>query len=153
MQSESRGRLETAYRQHGARLWQAIVLSTGDPDVASEAVAEAFARALRRGDAIRSPEAWVWRVAFRLAWRDLKNRRDHKMGAAQTQDFPTETIELRDALLRLPRMQRAAIVLQYLGGYSHREIARALRSTPAAIAVHVHRGRQRLRKELGVRDD
>jgi DNA-directed RNA polymerase specialized sigma24 family protein len=41
-------------------MWQAVLAFAGDPEVASDAVAEAFAQALRRGDAIRSPERWLW---------------------------------------------------------------------------------------------
>ena len=44
-----------------------MYLYARDAEVASDAVAEAFAQALRRGDALRSPATWVWTVAFRLA--------------------------------------------------------------------------------------
>jgi len=59
--------LEAVFREDGDRLWRALVTFSGDPDLASDAVAEAFAQALRRGDALRDPQAWVWRVSFRLA--------------------------------------------------------------------------------------
>ena len=52
-------RLERVYRDHGDRLWRAVLAFAGDPEVASDAVAEAFAQALRRGDAIREPDRWV----------------------------------------------------------------------------------------------
>jgi len=42
-----------------------------DPEVASDAVAEAFAQLIRRGDEVRDPRAWVWRSAFRIADRDV----------------------------------------------------------------------------------
>ena len=41
--------IETLYRDQGMRLWRALVLTTASPDVADDAVAEAFAQALRRG--------------------------------------------------------------------------------------------------------
>jgi DNA-directed RNA polymerase specialized sigma24 family protein len=56
-------------------MWQAVVAFAGDPEVASDAVAEAFTQALRRGDAIRSPEPWLWRTVFRIAAGELKARR------------------------------------------------------------------------------
>jgi hypothetical protein len=56
--------LEGVYREHATRLWRALIAYTGDPEVASDAVAEAFAQALRRGDALRAPERWVWTAAF-----------------------------------------------------------------------------------------
>src|SRR6266511_1078953 len=52
-----RGELERLYRSQRGRMWQAVFAFAGDPEVASDAVAEAFAQALRRGDALRSPRA------------------------------------------------------------------------------------------------
>ena len=52
--------------EHG-RLWRSLLAYAGDPEVASEAAAEAFAQAVRRGEALRDPAAWVWRAAFRIA--------------------------------------------------------------------------------------
>jgi DNA-directed RNA polymerase specialized sigma24 family protein len=45
--------VEAVYREHGAHLWRSLLLYTGDRDVASDAVAEAFAQAIRRGDEVR----------------------------------------------------------------------------------------------------
>jgi len=64
--------LERLYREEGSRLWWALHAYSGDRDVASDALAEAFAQALARGSAIRSPSAWIWKAAFRIAAGDLK---------------------------------------------------------------------------------
>lgn len=64
--------LERLYREDGARLWRALLAFSGDREVASDAVAEAFAQALGRGDAIRQPDRWVWRAAFRIAAGELE---------------------------------------------------------------------------------
>ena len=42
--------------------------------MADDAVAEAFAQALRRRSEIREPGRWVWRAAFRIARGELKRR-------------------------------------------------------------------------------
>src|SRR5919201_2535752 len=67
-------RLERLYRVQGARMWHAVLAFAGDPEVASDAVAEAFAQALRRGDEIRDPERWLWRSMFKIAAGELKER-------------------------------------------------------------------------------
>ena len=67
-------RLERVYREQGVRIWRAVLLSSGSREIADDAVAEAFAQALRRGDELRDPAAWVWRVAFRVAAGELKER-------------------------------------------------------------------------------
>ena len=52
-------RVEAAYRAVHTRLWRALLAFTGDAELASDAEAEAFAQALRRGDAVEDVEAWV----------------------------------------------------------------------------------------------
>jgi len=49
------GELERLYREQRDRMWRAVFAFAGDSEVASDAVAEAFAQALKRGVAIRSP--------------------------------------------------------------------------------------------------
>ena len=85
--------LERVYRADGPRLQRAIMLFTGDRDVADDAVAEAFAQALRRGDAIRSPLAWVWRAAFRIAAGEMKERRLSISSTESGSDDAYEQIE------------------------------------------------------------
>jgi RNA polymerase sigma factor (sigma-70 family) len=141
--------LETVYREHGARLWRAIYLYSGDRDIASDAVSEAFAQALRRGDAIRSPERWIWRAAFRIAAGELARQRQRSSDLPDLgYELPVETTELLDALRMLSPRQRAAIVLYYFGDYALKETAGILASTPSAVGVQLYRGRKRLRELL-----
>ena len=42
---------------------------TGDREVASDAVAEAFAQAIRRGDEVEAPLAWITRAADEFSQR------------------------------------------------------------------------------------
>jgi RNA polymerase sigma factor (sigma-70 family) len=141
--------LESVYREHGARLWRSIYLYSGDRDVASDAVVEAFAQALRRGVAIRSPERWVWRAAFRIAAGELARQRQRSSDLPDAgYELPVETTELLDALRMLSPRQRAAIVLYYFGDYTLRETAGILASTPSAVGVQLYRGRKRLRELL-----
>ncbi len=143
-------RIEEVYEEHGARLWRALFLYAGDREVASDAVAEAFAQALRRGDDLRSPERWIWRSAFRIAAGEL-SRRSREKGEVVEGGYgvPEETAELLIALPRLTPKQRVAIVLHYYSGYSLKEVAKITGSTPSAVGVHLHRGRKRLRELLG----
>jgi RNA polymerase sigma factor (sigma-70 family) len=134
-------RLERVYEEEGARLWRAVYLYAADREVASDAVAEAFAQALRRGNELRSPERWVWRRAFRIAAGELKRRRnEHGLWTDASYEIPDATAELLAALPRISPKQRAAIVLHYHAGYSLNEVADIIGSTPAAVGVHLHRG-------------
>ena len=79
--------IERLYREHGSRMWRALLAFAGDPEVASDAVAEAFAQALRRGSEIRDPERWVWRAAFRIAAGALKERRREVPGVEKEASY------------------------------------------------------------------
>jgi DNA-directed RNA polymerase specialized sigma24 family protein len=147
-------RLESVYREHGARLWRSVLLASGSREVADDAVAEAFAEALRRGRALRDPAAWVWRVAFRLAAGELKERgRVEAFRDEPVTGMPDPFIDLWRALAQLPLKQRASVVLADYAGWSHREIATALDSSVSAVGVHIHRARKRLRDLLEEQDD
>jgi len=146
--------LERLYREEGPRLQRALLLFTGDVEVANDAVAEAFAQALRRGDALRSPLGWVWRVAFRVAAGELKDRRQAAGEPPEGSHGPeADIVDLVRALKRLSPKQRGAVVLHHYAGYSAREVARIMGSTPPAVMVHLSQGRKRLREMLEVNDE
>jgi RNA polymerase sigma-70 factor, ECF subfamily len=147
------GELDRLYRDQRDRMWRAVLAFAGDPDVASDAVSEAFAQALARGRAIRSPERWIWRTVFRIAAGELKERGRR---SADLHEVAYEMDELgRDlveALARLPEKQRAAVVLHHAAGYPAKEIARMIGSTAPGVHVLLSRARKRLRGLLGTDD-
>jgi RNA polymerase sigma-70 factor (ECF subfamily) len=126
-----------------------LVAYTGDREVASDAMAEAFAQALARGEELHSPGRWVWRAAFRIAAGELKARGRHR---PVTEDPPYEMPEpprdLIAALAALSPRQRSALILHYYAGYSTREVAQILGSSAATVRVHLSQGRRRLRRAL-----
>jgi RNA polymerase sigma-70 factor (ECF subfamily) len=91
--------------------------------VASDAVAEAFAQALGRGDSLRDPLAWIWRVAFCVAAGELKQRRtvDHRLPDVRDPSAQRAN-ELVSQLRQLPEKQRAAIVLHYYADRPIRDV-------------------------------
>jgi len=150
----SQSRLETLYREHSRRLLGAVLAFAGDREVAMDAVSEAFAQALRRGDAIRSPLPWVWRAAFRIAAGMLKSRGREEGSVPETSyEMPERAWELLSALRRLPAKQRASVVLHYYGDYPVKEVAAIIGSTSPAVRMHLTRGRQRLRQSLEASGD
>src|SRR6266542_3841918 len=54
----SQAAVEECYRAEHARLWRSLLLFSGDADLASDAVSEAFTQALHRGTAIRDLRRW-----------------------------------------------------------------------------------------------
>lgn len=149
MSLESDDGFESLYMEHADRLWRALVAYSGDREIASDAVAEAFTQCLARGTAVRAPGAWVWRAAFRIAAGELKERRKY---AATLSEGPSEmnrdSESLMEALAHLPPRQRAAVILHYYAGYRAREIATITGSKAATVRVHLSQGRKRLRRLL-----
>jgi DNA-directed RNA polymerase specialized sigma24 family protein len=142
-------RVELVYREQGPRIWRAVFAYCGDREIASDAVAEAFAQLLRRGDSVRDPVAWTWRAAFRIAAGELKgrNRMTHRFEGFSI-DIREPASDLIEALARLSPKQRAALILHHYAGYPFKDVARILGSTVGAVKVHASVGRKRLGRLL-----
>ncbi|MGZ4147801.1 MAG: RNA polymerase sigma factor [Actinomycetota bacterium] len=105
--------VERCYREHGEKIWRALLLYSGDREVANDAVAEAFAQALRRGGEIRDVERWVWRASFKIARGELqRRRRDVATIADVPVELPEDTVDLMRALAGLSPKQRGAAILR-----------------------------------------
>jgi RNA polymerase sigma-70 factor, ECF subfamily len=139
------------WRESGPHLWRAVYAYTGGRrEVADDAVAEAFARAMVRGDDVRDPVPYLYRIAFRVASAELQ-RTDRETDMVET-SFDPSTNGLPDvmrALRELTPAQRAAVYLHYRVDLPVREVARLMGTSGAAVKVHLMRGRRRLRDLLG----
>ena len=76
------------FRETGPHLWRALYAFTGGRrQVAEEAMAEAFARAMEhRG--VRDPAAWIYRTAFRIARLELERERRRSQSRTSVPTFP-----------------------------------------------------------------
>jgi RNA polymerase sigma-70 factor, ECF subfamily len=140
--------VEACYRSQAARLWRAMVLFTGDREIASDAVSEAFAQALRRGGAVRDLDAWVWRAAYKIAGGEMQRLRRHSPEVDRVTEMPASLVDLVAALRQLSPKQRGAVILHHYAGYSTKQTARILGSTSSAVTVHLDRARRRLREAM-----
>jgi RNA polymerase sigma factor (sigma-70 family) len=146
--------LESVYRTQGSKMFRALVAFTGDREIAADAVGEAFAQAIARGGAIRDPVAWVWRVSFILARRDLKARGDSHITSQEGSYELAETMpEIFQALSRISPKQRLAVILHDYADRPTAEIADLLQVSRATVHVHLSKGRRRLRELLEVHDE
>ena len=143
--------VEALFRADAERLWRAVYAFAGDAEIASDAVAEAFAQLLRRGAAVRDPAAWTWRTAFRISAGALKGRAPSEPLRATADEHldPYGDPDLLVALRQLPEAQRAAVILFYYADLSIRDIAKRLGSNSVAVRANLSRGRRRLRQLLG----
>ncbi|MFA5786387.1 MAG: sigma-70 family RNA polymerase sigma factor [Actinomycetota bacterium] len=132
-----------------------LLPSTADAeDVAAEALARTYAH-WRKVRSLSYRDAWVMRVVINLA-TDAARRKPPLVSppeAVNVEESVTLRLGLVAALRLLPRRQREAIGLRYLGGFSEAEVAEALGVTQGAVKTHIHRGTAALRQRLGERTD
>ncbi len=144
-----RERLEAIYRDLSPRLWRSVLAFSADPEIASDAVAEAFAQALARDGAIHDPAPWLWRATFKIASGELARRGRSLPGRVEgTYELPPPADHLVAALQLLPENQRVAIVLHDYADRPVAEVANVLGIGQGTVYVHLSRGRRRLRMIL-----
>jgi len=155
--ARSSERAQAAWTAHHERLWRSVLAWSGNGDIADDAVAEAFAQAIRRGDEIEDVGRWVWRAAFRIAGGLLSDRRRHDGGPARERPavvaLPDEASALVDALDRLSADDRLVVVLSLVGGWPAADIGRLTDTTPGTVRVRLHRAKAKLRHLLEDDDD
>ena len=142
--------IEQVYRTEAQRIWRALVGYAGNKQIADDAVAEAFARALLHRDSIKDLRAWLWRVAFRLAAAEMRKPGQTADAAEQLPEPTPEAVDLVAALRRLPERQRMALVLHDYADRPTSEVAEILGCSTATVHVHLSRGRRRIRDLLEI---
>jgi DNA-directed RNA polymerase specialized sigma24 family protein len=143
---------EAFYRAQVDRVYRALTLSLGDPDLAREATDEGMARACARWEtvsALDNPGGWVFRVGFNWAcswWRKLRREQPmpDRMPGVVAQPDPIAVHALQ-VLGRLPRTQRAVVVCRILLGLSTAETATALGVAEGTVKSRLARGLTALR--------
>lgn len=146
---DERARVEAVYRALADRMWRALFGYTGDRELASDALAEAFARALQSGGMIRDLPAWLWRVSFRLASAELRRRGIARQALEPpTYEMPEPLPELMGALKHLSPNQRLALVLHDYADRPTAEVAQTMGCSRATVHVHLSKGRRRLKTLL-----
>jgi RNA polymerase sigma-70 factor (ECF subfamily) len=127
------------------------------PADADDVVAETFAVAWRRLDAVPADDAlpWLYSVARKVLANQRRGRRRWlglvaRVGAdmATLPYQPGDGSPVVDALRRLKPGEREVLLLAAWEGLSHREIGLALGVSENAIGIRAHRARKRLADEL-----
>lgn len=146
------------YAANYGRIVALVTSLLGDRSEAEDVAQDAFARALLRWSRLRTydlPEAWIRRVALRLA-TDSRRRagrmsrlaRLTAAGPPSSQPDVAVGSELSDAILALPFSLRQVVVLHYLVDLPVVQIASDLRLPPSTVKTRLASGRRRLEREL-----
>jgi RNA polymerase sigma factor (sigma-70 family) len=124
----------------------------GSASAAEDAAAEAFTRALVKWPKVRDlpyRDAWVLRVTANVAVDHVRRHRPDPVPdvvSSDVDDVAVLRLSLVDALGRLPRRQREAVVLRHLAGLSLDEVSAAMGVSGNSAKKHLQRGIDRLRR-------
>jgi RNA polymerase sigma-70 factor (ECF subfamily) len=126
-------------------------------DVVQEALTKAIEAFSREGN-IAQPQAWLFRIAHNEAIDFLRRRARHdavKAAEGETgmmvdpEPTPEERVSAAASLrtfARLPVVQRSAVILKDVLGYSIEEVGGIITASVPSVKAALHRGRTRLRE-------
>lgn len=152
------------FRRHRDRMWAVALRTTNDPDLAADAVQDAFVSAYRRASTFGGRSAvttWLHRIVVNACLDRLRRRRptdelpddrDPVLADAHDVSGSVETrLDVEAALGRLPEPQRLALVLVDMYGYPVAEAARTLGVAEGTVKSRCARGRAALAPMLDPR--
>jgi RNA polymerase sigma-70 factor (ECF subfamily) len=149
------------YEAHYQAVYRAVRGVVLDPDVAEDVTQDAFLKAYRarhRFEPTGRVEAWLCTIAVReaisrLRWKSLQRRLLEASGRAGASRPPAGTAALLDELLAaLSPKARAVVVLHFLHGYRHREIAEMLRVPQGTVASRISQALAQMRRRATDRE-
>lgn len=151
--------------RHGHEIFAYLWRLLGDNDLADDCLQDVFLRAFKaygRLDANANTRAWLYKIATNTAYSLRK--REARIASKQvgldlntvddgnTPDDRYEQAEklerVAQAVMALPPMQRAAIILRKYETLSYAEIASILESSESAARANVYQGMKSLRAKL-----
>lgn len=157
---------EALFLEHWARIYRLLCRLVGDPAEAEDLALETFVRLYQKEPAPQNEfnaGGWLHRVATNLGLQSIrswKRRERYELSAGRNAleesgtEGPAEVMareeEQRLARLALANMnerQSQLLVMRY-GGFSYREIAEALRLSPASIGPLLVRAEREFEKQV-----
>jgi len=152
------------YDRYSARIYRFVRSRIHDDGLAEDVTADVFMSALRGiknyQDQGRPFSCWLYRIAANAVASHYRNRRpqlslDDVIAVPALETDPADEVVARDrvravwqAIDRLPRQQRAAMILKFSDDLTMEDIGAVLGKSSAAAKLLIYRAVQRLRAEL-----
>jgi len=138
------------YDEHVDVVYRSIYYKVGDPSVAEDLTAEVFAKAWERIDRFQwrnvPVQHWLLRIARNMVIDHYRSRKRitsplDELGDTPSDDPSPEESVARDievaslglALGHLPDEQRDVLILRFVEGYSHKDVAGVLGKSVEAV--------------------
>jgi RNA polymerase sigma-70 factor (ECF subfamily) len=149
------------YERTSRPLWRYLYRLTGDRHSADDLLQEAYYRFLRTGPEM-SGETHARHYLFRIATNAANDRFRRRqvrpievaadagaVQAAGSTPAHERDIDVRNALARLGTRERSLLLLAYVQGASHEEIAGVFRLRTSSVKTLLFRARRRLARLVG----
>jgi RNA polymerase sigma-70 factor (sigma-E family) len=148
-------------RDRGDHHLRVAVLLTGDWHAAEDLVQASLIKLYRawpRLDTSADPDAYLRRIMVNThrSWWRARWRRETPAAVLPESASGDDMADrqalgalVRQALVKLPRRQRAVLALRYCEDLPEAEVAELLGCSPGTVKVHAHRGLRALRELLG----
>lgn len=153
---------EELYRLNSSRVYAVCMRMCGNAGYAEEMTQEAFIRAWQRLSSFRGDarfSTWLHRVAVNVVLSDRRSRAKRmekvtdplenlEVRLSARPDVPGLSVDLEEAIAKLPEGARDVFVLHDIEGYKHKEIAEMTGIATGTSKAHLHRARRLLREHL-----
>lgn len=141
--------------QHHDALYRTIYRIVGSQQEAEDLLQEAFFKLYEHWEQIEpgKHKPWLFQVATRLGlnalrsekrrhhWQNEATRQEHCTDAPQTSKDPVAVLSVRKALAEMPERQ-ARILMLYMSGLDHAELAQALDVKKTSISQLLFRAKK-----------
>lgn len=139
------------YRDRHAEMVRLAYLLTSSTEVAQDVVQDSFVRLHAHWSSVLDPVAYLRRSVVNACHshhRRVFRQRRALAARPRAQLVGLDADEIGDALARLPRRQRAALVLRFYHDLSEAETAAVLGCRPGTVGSLVFRGLAQLREVI-----
>lgn len=144
--------LERVYRSEFRALIRTATAYLGDVELATEAVQEGVANAIRKRRTYRGEgtlEAWLWSVVLNAIRSAHRERAHSRMVAAALDPVPpldaSSDEAVRAAVRRLPERQRLVLFLRFYADLDYATIADLLDISEGTVGASLNAARKSLR--------
>ena len=137
---------------HSGMMYRVAWSILRNDDDCKDALQEAALKAWEKRDTLREPSyfrTWITRILINACYETQRKRR-RLVSLDSIPDVPVSAPDPTpiEALAALPEKLRLPLVLVFSEGMTYAEAAETLRLPVATVRGRIHRGRERLRKEL-----
>ena len=137
---------------HSGMMYRVAWSILRNDDDCKDALQEAALKAWEKRDTLREPSyfrTWITRILINACYETQRKRR-RLVSLDSIPDVPVSAPDPApiEALAALPEKLRLPLVLVFSEGMTYAEAAETLRLPVATVRGRIHRGRERLRKEL-----